>query len=691
MTGVEMERGLYMRIIFVCVYYVIALISALILLKAYKRNTPLSIKIGNYMIVNFMLTAFYSINLITDNFLWMSIGSSISFLLLDIAMFAFLDFVITFIGYEKTFPKAVKVILAVAMMADGVSLILNPLTNHAVDFIKVQFYDAYVLELIPKWPYHFHIILLISIVMVIVSLLVIKCVETPIVYWKRYYGFLFCVLAGVFTNLFFMVRFLSLKIDMSVIIYVIIGILMYFNTFHYMPLITSKITRRVILYYINDPLVLFDYEGKLAEYNIYVNSLFPDIDFSVGNLMIDEFIGKGKFPRLLGTEKKQEFEWKVRVDDQTRVFQCRFKCIRDGKGRMIGRLFIFHDITSLKKAYFELEQSLIFDSLTGFFNKRSFFHQIPQWDDERYWPISVAVCNINGLRAINEYYGTKCGDEIFRKLAEVIRHYIREEVYVAKIDDGDIVIMFENTNQVEAAEILELIKNCMIEDSTEIPVYVEYGISVKDSSEMTVEKVLLDAKNSMLNKKMLKDNSASRSLVDSLKQTLSESDYETEEHVERTREMAFRLGNAMKLSDSEVGKLELLAVLHDIGKVAIPHDVLSKKESLTDDERKIIQEHTIKGFRIAKSSPELSDIAECILSHHEKWDGSGYPNKLVGEQIPLLSRIISVVDSYDVMTHDRPYHVAMSVEESIRELRKCSGTQFDPKIIDVFIKMIEEG
>ena len=193
----------------------------------------------------------------------------------------------------------------------------------------------------------------------------------------------------------------------------------------------------------------------------------------------------------------------------------------------------------------------------------------------------------------------------------------------------------------------------------------------------------------MQNKKMLIDNSASSSLVDSLKQTLSESDYETEEHVERTRIMAARLGRAMELSDADIGKLELLAVLHDIGKVAIPHHVLKKQESLTLEERMIIQQHTVKGFRIAKSSPELSDIAECILSHHERWDGKGYPNALTGEEIPLLARIISAVDSYDVMVHDRPYHTAIGVKEAILELRKCMGTQFDPYVIEKFTAMLE--
>ena len=115
-----------------------------------------------------------------------------------------------------------------------------------------------------------------------------------------------------------------------------------------------------------------------------------------------------------------------------------------------------------------------------------------------------------------------------------------------------------------------------------------------------------------------------------------------------------------------------------------------KKGKLNDEEFKIMQQHTIKGYRIAKSSPELGDIADCILSHHEKWDGTGYPNRLKGEEIPLLARIISAVDSHDVMVHNRPYHQAMPEEDAIAELRRCAGTQFDPNIVEIFTGLLEK-
>ena len=361
------------------------------------------------------------------------------------------------------------------------------------------------------------------------------------------------------------------------------------------------------------------------------------------------------------------------------------------RNRGIGKIFVFHDITSMRKTYFELEQSTLYDALTGLYNKQSYLTQVPQWNDSRYWPVAVGVCNINGLRSINDQYGTAYGDFVMQQLARYVRIHIDEDTFAAKLDNGDILAVMEGKTHEDAAAIFEEIKRDLEKFfSKDHEVHVEYGIAVKERDDVTMERVLSDARTSMQNKKMLRDNSASSSLVDSLKQTLSESDYETEEHVERTREMAARLGKRMNLSDSDIGKLELLAVLHDIGKVAIPHHVLVKKGKLNDEEFKIMQQHTVKGYRIAKSSPELGDIADCILSHHEKWDGTGYPNHLKGEEIPLLARIISAVDSHDVMVHNRPYHQAMPEEDAIKELRRCAGTQFDPHIVEVFTALLEE-
>ena len=148
-----------------------------------------------------------------------------------------------------------------------------------------------------------------------------------------------------------------------------------------------------------------------------------------------------------------------------------------------------------------------------------------------------------------------------------------------------------------------------------------------------------------------------------------------------------QIAQSLNLDKIEMDELALLASLHDIGNVAIPQEILMKAEPLDEDDWDKIKKHPEIGYRTAQSIPELRSIAEAILAHHEYWDGSGYPQGLSGTEIPILARIISVIDAYDVMTHDCVYKKAVSPEQALAELQKCSGSQFDPQIVDVFIKV----
>ena len=167
-----------------------------------------------------------------------------------------------------------------------------------------------------------------------------------------------------------------------------------------------------------------------------------------------------------------------------------------------------------------------------------------------------------------------------------------------------------------------------------------------------------------------------------------EKSQETEEHAERMIQLSKSIGLAMSLTDDQLNELELLSTLHDIGKMGIGVDILSKPSKLSDEEWVEMKKHPEVGFRIAQVTSELVPIAKYILCHHERWDGKGYPKGLIGEQIPLLSRIVAIVDSFDAMTNDRPYRSAMTKGEAMEEIRRNAGTQFDPDISQLFLNMI---
>ena len=672
-------------------YYLVALIAALILLNAYKKGTTIGKKIGKVMLATFLLVVFYTFQLTVDNDTIRSYAMSMFFIITDIMLILFYDYILEFISWNQKVPKAVLYCMYIGAGVDMVFFLLNPYNQMTVSYIDSTVADTHVLTYIPNTPFYYHTIFVVAMILIVAALLVLKCGETPRVYWKRYYMLIFGILLAVAVNLMNLYQADFFVLDLSSVLYCFIGMLMYYNTFRYLPAVTMNITRRMILNYLSEPVILFDYDGWLTDYSKSILKVMPNAHFNIGSMTIDEFVSSGNFIGFRPVDTDQDFDWTTKIGGEDYTYSIKYRCMTDAKGRSLGKIFVFHDITSMRDTYFNLEKSLLYDPLTGLYNKQSYLQQVPQWDNKRYWPVAVAVCNINGLKRINDQYGIEYGDAVMKQLAYFVKMHAGEDAYVAKLEGGDVLAVLEETTHNEAIEICEDIKKDLEGFyGRDVLIHLEYGVAVKEDAVTTMEQILGEAKSSMQNKKMLRDNSMSSSLVDSLKQTLSESDYETEEHVERTREMASRLGKALNLSDTDIGKLELLAIMHDIGKVAIPHQVLLKKGKLSDEEFEIMKQHTIKGYRIANASPELSSIADCILSHHEKWDGTGYPNKLKGEDIPLLARIISTVDSHDVMVHDRPYHRAMPEEDAIKELRRCAGTQFDPNIIEVFTRLLEE-
>jgi HD-GYP domain-containing protein (c-di-GMP phosphodiesterase class II) len=163
-----------------------------------------------------------------------------------------------------------------------------------------------------------------------------------------------------------------------------------------------------------------------------------------------------------------------------------------------------------------------------------------------------------------------------------------------------------------------------------------------------------------------------------------------ERHARRVKELAGLLGKAAGLSTGEMDNLLLLAEVHDIGKVGLPDHILRKNKPLTKDEEEEVKRHCELGYRIARCSPALNQVAEPILQHHERWDGQGYPQGLKGEEIHLLSRILAIADAYEAMTAGRPGQKVTFTEKAMTELRQGAGTRFDPHLVEIFLKMLQE-
>lgn len=217
---------------------------------------------------------------------------------------------------------------------------------------------------------------------------------------------------------------------------------------------------------------------------------------------------------------------------------------------------------------------------------------------------------------------------------------------------------------------------------------ISLGYATKTVCEESINKVIKAAEDFMYRKKLLEHKSLHSSIIYSIRATLYEKSHETEKHAERLAKLSKMLGSILGLSDKEMDELELLSMLHDIGKIGIDDSILTKSTSLTDDEWHEMKKHSEIGYRIAIAAPELRHIGEYILCHHERWDGTGYPQGLSEKEIPILSRIISIVDSYDAMTNDRVYRKAITKEQAKAEILANAGAQFDPEIAKLFVEKV---
>ena len=349
------------------------------------------------------------------------------------------------------------------------------------------------------------------------------------------------------------------------------------------------------------------------------------------------------------------------------------------------------DISERKEKERQLKYKSFHDELTGLYNREFLAREMERLDTERQLPISTLMVDINGLKLINNTYGHEKGDRILKKAAEILESVVRDEDILARYGGDEFVIMLPQTSNKIAHDIYDRIeKRCQDTCKEEFPVSLGMGIATKTNPEEDIKDILKQADENMLQNKLVDDRSSKNRMVKGLLNTLGAKSDETREHAMRMTNLAHQLGERVGVTNSELNKLSLLATLHDIGKTSIPEEVLTKPGDLTEEEWQMMQEHPEKGYKIASASKEFAVVAEEILSHHERWDGKGYPRGLKCEKIPFLARIISIVDAYDVMTNGRPYKKPMSKEEALKEIEACAGSQFDPELAEEFVEMMSE-
>ncbi|SUY36502.1 sensory box-containing diguanylate cyclase [Clostridium perfringens] len=392
--------------------------------------------------------------------------------------------------------------------------------------------------------------------------------------------------------------------------------------------------------------------------------------------------------KVINTKNKLKEKIKIELNRKIRYIESIKVPVIDKGGVVTGIVGVVRDVTENVILENKLKKMSYRDKLTGLYNRAYFDEKLKELNNKEFFPLSFVMGDLNGLKVINDAIGHLEGDKILKEISGVIKNSCRKDDLIFRWGGDEFCILLPKTTEEEAEAICNRIrKNCKLNHKTIIPLSIALGVSSKKESKKPIDEVLVEAEDKVYREKLVNEKRIKKNIIDSLnKELFLRHDY-IKEHINRVKKYAVELGKKMNLSEKELKNLKMLAKLHDIGKVGIPEEILSKPGKLKKEEYEIIKTHAEKGYRIAMFNPEFEKIAPCILAHHERYDGTGYPLGLKGDEIPLLARIINVVDSYDAMTNKRVYKKSLSAEEAKKEFKKNSGTQFDPIIVEKFLEL----
>ena len=329
------------------------------------------------------------------------------------------------------------------------------------------------------------------------------------------------------------------------------------------------------------------------------------------------------------------------------------------------------------------------DVLTDLYN-RNYFEEVVTKKQEQY-PLGLIICDIDGLKLINDAFGHLKGDELLQSLAKALKA-LSPNYIASRIGGDEFTVLVENADE-EQLEKIELEIKESIKDlglyGIDFEVSLGYAILTKENNDFS--KVFNRAENMMYRRKLTDRSSRKSNALTTIMQTLHEKTEETEAHCERVGDYAsMLLSEAGYKRTVDLEDIRFLSDVHDIGKIAIPDGILTKPSKLTEDEYEEIKYHSEAGYKIIKNIIDNENIAFGILYHHERYDGKGYPHGLVEQEIPLYARVLAIADSYDTMIRGRIYQKPISKEKALEDIEKNKGTQFDPLLADMFIRLIRE-
>ncbi len=366
--------------------------------------------------------------------------------------------------------------------------------------------------------------------------------------------------------------------------------------------------------------------------------------------------------------------------------------IIDETGATIGVVLVFRNVTEKKEQQQEIEYLSFHDSLTGLFNRRFFEEEMRRLDTLRNLPVSIIIGDINNLKLTNDVFGHAYGDMLLKRLAVVLRKVCRADDIIARWGGDEFSLLLPKTGISEAWQIVARIREEFSKERIQaVKGSISMGAAVKTGMEDNIQEAVDKAEEEMYLNKVMEHSEVMKGTLHTIVQMLHDNSPREKEHANRVSRLCQAMGKKLSMTENEVKTLQDAGFLHDIGKVVLDSKLLENYYNLSAQEWNEIKRHPVVGYRILNAFDDMVDLAQIVLAHQERWDGSGYPKGLKGEEIPKASRIIALAESYERKRSGAENRAPVSKEEAIEAIRQNRGKHFDPELTDLFVDIMESA
>jgi diguanylate cyclase (GGDEF)-like protein/putative nucleotidyltransferase with HDIG domain len=412
------------------------------------------------------------------------------------------------------------------------------------------------------------------------------------------------------------------------------------------------------------------------------------------------------YPAVHGLPEEQIAVLRTLAEEATQALEE----VRTNRDLMESHLRLQEYTSRLERMVQAERQQASTDALTGLLNHRGALqtlHASFEAAKSENAPCSLLMGDIDGFKLFNDTYGHVMGDDVLKLAADVARKSAEPVEGIACRYGGDeFLVILPGLDRASATSIAQEITERLgraefrSDKNSLVPVSMSLGVASFPEDGDSPAKIVAAADAAMYAAKRKVEGSRQSAVastrdttfgvLDSLVQAIDAKDSYTKVHCDIVAEYAVKLAVRLNLPEESQRALRIAGLLHDIGKLAVPDDILKKPAPLNEEEYEIMQRHVTIGEVLIREVPQLKEVIQAVACHHERFDGTGYPRGLAGEQIPLIGRIIAIADSYSAMCLDRPYRKGMSHDRVLAELVGGAGIQFDPELIETFVQMLLE-